>query len=116
MKTLLLDVVRWDLTVDVTGNIAVASEPYAIAQDAASAIRLFAGELWYDTRQGVPYWEQILGKSPPLALIKAKLEAAAMTVPEVVSAKCYISSFTNRGIKGQVQITDSRGQTSAASF
>ena len=45
MKTLLLTTDAWDLTVDVSGNIAVADEPLALAQDAASAIRLFAGEL-----------------------------------------------------------------------
>jgi len=116
MKTLLLDVVRGDLVVDIAGNIAVASDPYSIAQDAASAIRLFIGELWYDTSKGVTYWSQVLGHAPPMSLVKQKMVEAALTVPEVVSAQCFISSFSERGIKGQVQITDSRGQTSAASF
>jgi len=64
MDTLLLDLDNWDLTVDAAGNWAVASPPYAIAQDVASAIKTFQlqagpndpvlGECWYDnTRKSI---------------------------------------------------------------
>lgn len=115
--TLLLDPVTWDLTVDLNGNIAVASDGYALAQDAASAIRLFRAELWYDTTQGIPYFEKVLGQMPPLALLKAYFQAAALTVPGVASAKVFITSIgVNRIVTGQVQITNTQGQTSAATF
>lgn len=116
MDTLLLDTVEWDLVLDVNGNIAVASDPYSLAQDAASAIRLFQGELWYDTRQGVPYFQEILGKTPPLNLIKTKLTDAAKTVPGVVDAVCFITGIEERRLTGQVQVTDQAGVISAASF
>lgn len=115
--TLLLDTRLWDLVVDINGNIAKAAEPYALAQDAASAIKLFQGELWYNTAPGIPYWGEILGSSPPpFSLMKAKFEAAALTVPGVVEAKCVINSFTHRNISGQVQVTDTAGNISAAAF
>ena len=118
--TLALDPLSWDLTVDASGNIATFSDggtdPIGLAQDAASAIRLFQGELFYDTTQGVPYFAQILGKSPPVALLRAYFVAAALTVPGVVSAVCFISSITDRGLKGQVQVTDSNGNTATAAF
>lgn len=116
MRTLLLDIDTWDLVVDASGNIAVASEPYSLAQDAASAIKLFEGELYYDTTQGIPYFTQILGYSPPVSLMKAYFVAAAMTVPDVVSAKCFIAGMADRVITGQVQVTDAAGNVSAASF
>jgi hypothetical protein len=116
MQTLLLDVLQWDLVVDANGNIAVASDPYSLAQDAASAIRLFQGELLYDTTQGVPYFDQILGKLPPLALVKAKIVAAALTVPGVAAAACFISSFSGRTVHGQIQITTSTGVIATAGF
>lgn len=116
MKTLLLDTVTWDLAIDVLGNIAVASNPYALAQDAASAIRLFQGELWYDTEKGVPYWEQILGKSPTLSLIRSQFVEVALTVPEVKSAKCFISSVEGRVVSGQIQVTEDTGQTAVSNF
>jgi hypothetical protein len=114
--TLLLDTVAWDLVLDVYGNIAVATDPYSLAQDAASAIRLFQGELWYDTSQGVPYFLNILGRTPPLSLLRTRFEDAARTVPGVVSAKCVIAAVQGRMVTGQVQITDTNGRTATAGF
>lgn len=116
MDTILLDPDSWDMVIDAAGNIAMATQPYAIAQDVASACRLFSGELWYDAAKGVPYFEQILGKNPAISLIKAKEVEAALTVPNVTSAKCFISAFDNRGIQGQVQVTDSFGTSSTVTI
>jgi len=116
LSTMLLDRTTWDLVADASGNIAVAAPPYAIAQDAASAIKLFQGELWYDTTQGIPYFQQILGQLPSLALMKAQFVAAALTVPGTASAVCFISSIVNRKVSGQVQITDTSGTTTTAGF
>lgn len=112
-STMLLDTVSWDLCLDIFSNIAVAQPPYAVAQDAASAARLFLGELYYDTTQGVPYWQLILGQSPPIALMKAKWNAAALTVPGVQSSTTYIASWTHRAVAGQIQITDVTGRVTA---
>ncbi len=116
MNTLLLDTQIWDLCKDASGNIAMATAPYAIAQDVASAARLFAGELWYDSTQGVPYLADILGQPPPLQLMKAAFVAAAMTVPDVASATAFITGFANRVVTGQIQVTDVSGTSSVAAF
>lgn len=116
MDTLLLDLDMWDLVVDAAGNIAVASAPYSITQDVASACRTFLSEVYYDTTLGVPYSTQILGQAPSLSLLKSRLEAAALTVPGVATATCYISGITDRGVQGQVQITDTSGATSVATL
>lgn len=104
MDTLLLDQTTWDLTLDADGNIALASDPYSVAQDVASAIRLFAGELWYNTAKGVPYLARILGRFPPISLMKAEFEKAALTVPGVVGAQCAITALRNRTVTGTVTI------------
>lgn len=114
--TLYLDPQKWDLELDSAGNIAAAEAPYQLAQDAASAIRTFLGECYYDTTIGVPYWSQILGHWPPMELVKSQIAAAAMTVPGVIAAKVYIASLKDRKISGQVHITDSAGVVSAANF
>jgi hypothetical protein len=111
MATLLLDTKRWDIVTDASGNLAVATPPYSMAQDAASAIRLFQGELWYDTSQGVPYFQQILGKQPPLAVLKNAFATAATSVPNVVSAQTFISSINNRSVVGQTHLTTTAGTT-----
>jgi hypothetical protein len=109
MQTLLLDMLRWDLVLDAFGNIAVASEPYAQAQDVASAIRLFNGECYYDVTRGVRYFEDILGKTPPLPLLKSELTTAAQTVPGVTAAKAFIAVTPDRVVTGQVQCTSAAG-------
>jgi hypothetical protein len=114
--TLLLDTVTWDLAVDTAGNIAMATAPYALAQDAASAIRTFEGEVYFDVSLGIPYFTQILGYAPPISLMKAYFNEAALTVPGVVTSQCFITSWEDRVVQGQVQITDEDGNTSAASF
>lgn len=117
MNTLLLDLNTWDLVVDANGNIAMATNPYSLAQDAASAIKLFTGELYYDTTQGVPYFASILGKLPPISLIKNAFVNAALGVPEVVSAQAFLSSISpQRVLSGQVQVKSQSGQTAVTIF
>ncbi len=103
MASLMLDPQTLDLCVDVKGNIAVANEPYATAQDMACAIKLFKGELYYDTTQGVPYWQEIYGYWPPPAVIKTQFAFAAGTVPGVKDIVVTIQSVTNRTLYAQVQ-------------
>jgi hypothetical protein len=113
MNTLLLAQNTWDLTVDAIGNIAMAENPYAAAQDAASQCRLFRGELWYDQAQGIPYFEFILGRPPIPSLIKQYEQNACLLVPEVIAAICYIVDFNQRtrALSGQVQIELASGAT-----
>jgi hypothetical protein len=116
LDTLYLDPDAWDLALDASGNIAMASEPYSLAQDAASAVRTFQNEVYYDTTLGVPYFSELLNQMPPLSLLKSSLVTAAMTVPGVVSAQVFISGIADRVATGQVQVTDQNGIVSAASF
>lgn len=115
-NTVILDTEAWDMVIDSYGNIAMAEPPYALAQDVASAIKLFLGELWYDTSKGIPYFEEILGQFPPLSLMTGYLENAALTVPGVVSARCIINSYTDRGITGQVLFIDENGVENGINF
>lgn len=115
-NTLLLDIGAWDLVMDASGNIAMASAPYAIAQDVASAVRLFLGELWYDTKQGIPYWTQVLGKLPPASMLIELINQAALSVPDVVSCRTLITSFTARGVNGQIQFVDANNVSTVVDF
>lgn len=115
-NTLALDQTAWDLVLDAKGNIALASAPYAIAQDVASAVRTFTGECWYDTTKGVPYWQGILGERPSPQFLKNALNNAALAVPDVADAQTILISFTDRELTGQVQVIDTDGVASGVSF
>ncbi len=121
LSTLLLDRSTWDLCLDAGGNIAVASPPYSLAQDVATACRTVIGDVYYDTTLGIPYLGQsrgrnILGGFPPLSFLKQQLVAQALTVPGVTNPVCFISEFTDRAVSGQIQFVDSNGATQIASF
>lgn len=105
MTTLLLDRTAWDLCKDADGNIALASDPYATAQDVATAIRLFYGELWYDTTKGVQWFQDTLGKPLSAGLFKADMVNAALSVPNVASAVCSINSVSGRVLDASVVVT-----------
>lgn len=68
------------------GNIACATEPYQFAQDAASAIRTFRSECWYDATVGLPYWRNILGQLPAASFVQSEIMRAALTAPNITSA------------------------------
>lgn len=116
MNTLTLDKNTWDLVVDAKNNIGVSTDGIAIAQDVASAVKLFQGELWYNTSLGIPYFTQILGKGYSLPLVQQQIAEAALTVPGVVKSKAVISSFTNRLVAGAVFVIDTVGQTLNVTF
>ena len=113
--SLLLDLENWGLVVDAAGNIATCEEPYADAQDAACHVRLFSGELRYDKTQGVPYWRDILGKWPPLAVLKADLTFQALLATNVTDARVFITSWgKDRVVGGIVATTNASSKTSIA--
>ena len=118
-STLLLDQTEWDLVLDANGNIARADPPYALAQDVASAVRTFLGEVYYDTTQGI--WStdvngKTLGKLPPTALLVELINQTALTVPGVVTVQTFITSFKDRAVTGNIQFVDENNETHTVNF
>lgn len=96
--TWLLNPDTGDTCLDSSGNIATISGAAAVAQDVATQLSTFLGECWYDSTQGVPYWQQILGKLPPASLVASLLEAQALLVPDVVSATATIGGISTQSV------------------
>lgn len=116
MNTFLLDLTNWDLLTDSAGNLAVASDPWSVAQDVASAVRVFQSELWYHTNIGIPYFQQILGHLPPAALLKSLIAARAATVPGCNNPVVFLAALQGRTLTGQIQFTDSNGKPQIAAI
>lgn len=110
MDTLFLNPNTWDLSIDDEGNIALAKDPYAKAQDVASAVRLFKGELYYALEKGIPYFDETLGKKQSYSLYQYRLEQAALSVPDVVSAKANVKGGDGRILSGSISFTDKKGK------
>lgn len=109
--TMLLDRTGWDLATDAAGNWAVATEPYSQIQDAASAVRVFSQECYYDTSLGVPYFSQVLGRYQPTQILRARAQQAALTVPGVTAATALLVTNPNREMTGQIQIKSEAGSS-----
>lgn len=124
MKTWLLDTITWDICLDANGNWAIAEPPYALAQDVASAVRTFLGEVWFDDTLGIDWFGQFLGHTPQLTVLQEAIVNAALgAVPQtadvyVKSAVCVIQSFdpATREVVGQVQFIDSNGNSGAVAL
>jgi hypothetical protein len=116
MDTIFLNPDTWDWELDSSGNIKTATGGYALAQDAASEIKTFQGEIYYDTTRGIPYWQNVLGQFPPVSLLKAYFNQAALNVPEVVSAVSFIAGIQNRVVSGQCQVRNAAGTLKAVNF
>lgn len=116
MDSLLLDLDTWDLLVDADGNMAICSAPYAVAQDVACAVRTFKDELIFDLDAGIPYFDSILGHTPPLQLIQSVITKEALTVPEVSNARTIINKSNQGTISGEIQIIDIAGEEEGIGF
>jgi len=85
---LLLDPVTHDL--DLSGlNLHIAQDSQATAQRLKVRLKLFKGEWFLDTTQGIPYYQNILLKAPDLNLARSTLRTAISTVPHVTSIKTF---------------------------
>ena len=108
---------NWDLMVDASGNIAVITGPAAVAQNVASALKTFLGEVFFDTTMGVPYFQQILGQEYSLSLLQAQFNAQALSVSDVVDSETIINSIgSDRAVSGTVKFIDTTGQQNNAHF
>lgn len=107
MSTLFLDPDSWDLTLDASRSIALATYPYEQAQTVANACRLWRGEAPYNTNRGMPYDTAILGKQLPQRVLAGWYETEAVSVgcsPAVASAVAVLQ-YGNRALTGQIQCT-----------
>lgn len=117
MKTLFLMPETWDLALDASGNIAIATETYQQAQDIASACRVFVRDMYFNQNEGIPYLEEILGQGRyPLALYRKYLADAALTVSGVTSATVDLYIAEGRLLRGQIKFTNENNQTGVISL
>lgn len=90
-----LNPVEWDLTLDATGNLVFVTGADAVAQRVRSRLQFFRGEWFLDTRQGVPYFEDILVKNPRRELVVSLLREAILETPGVASITTFSLSIDN---------------------
>lgn len=106
----------WDLVLTPAGNLATVGEPVRQAQDVASRCRTFRGECVYAQDQGIPYFVDVLGKTPPDALVRDYMHSESLKVPGVQAARVTFAGLVGRKITGDIRIIDSEGNTQYVSI
>lgn len=118
--TLALVESTWDLDLDARGDLRTVGDAtpgtntgpgMRLAQDVASRVRAWRGEVWFNRQQGVDY-PRYLGQAPAMAQLRADFQSEALQVPLCASA---LADFTldraTRGVGGVLYLTDLNGYT-----
>lgn len=117
MDTLALNTTTWDLDVDAYGNWRTVGDATAqaqltgpgmrLAQDVATRCLSWAGEVYYDTTQGINY-PAILGTYPNLTLLQAAFNREALKVPlcQTALADFTFQAGAKRKLSGTLTVSD----------
>lgn len=87
-----LDPTTGDLDLS-TGTIVLFGGADAIAQRLLTRLKFFLGEWFLDTRQGMPYFQKILGQKRRRSLVDHIFKRAILTTPGVASVARLSQSF-----------------------
>lgn len=109
----------WDLDLDDQANLATVGDATAgevqtgpgmrLAQDVATRLRAWRGEVWFDTEQGIDY-PRYLGQAPSLVQLRADCQSEALLVPLCATALADLAlSRTDRQVGGTIYLSDLTG-------
>lgn len=99
---------KWDIFSDASGQIALVSGAYAIAQNAANAVKLFKNDAYLAQTRGIPHFEIELGKAPAIAapILRTRIRETVLNVNGVTGAEVDLTfDESGRVMGGEVQAT-----------
>lgn len=105
---------KWDISVDDAGNIATTKGAYAVAQNAANAIRLFTDDAYFNATKGIPHFDIELGKKPAVSqsMLTNRIKKAVMAINGTTGCESVLTyDAEGRIISGNVVITLDGGTT-----
>lgn len=105
MKTLSLTN-QWDLTLDEFGNIATKDGNNQIAQDVASSVRVFQGEMLFDIERGIRYNEPDKERET----LSFDLTREAKRIEGVVDALAVMNSLEQRELNATIYVQTDDGE------
>lgn len=112
---------EWDLGLDDQGNLgtfgdATSANPQTgpgmrLAQDVATRLRAWRGEVWFDTTQGIDY-PRYLGQAPSVIQLRADYQSEALLVPLCATALADLDlARPTRTVGGTLFLSDLTGYT-----
>lgn len=105
MKTIALDS-NWDIGIDSLGNLATLEANERLAQDVASSVRVFKGELPFDIERGVNYDKLDENRET----LNYEMNEQARLVEGVADSVVIFEDLQDRILKPVVYVTNEEGQ------
>ena len=107
----------WDITLNSDGKIKVATDAYAIAQNASNAVRLFRNDAYFNASKGIPHFDIELGHSrAAVPVIESQMKKAMLAVEGVADAVAVLEIDKDRVAGGSAYITLQSGESAEISL
>lgn len=91
VETDLNNPIAHDLFLDATGQLVLFStdDVDCIAQQLRVRFQFFKGEWFLDTRQGIPYFENVLIKNPSSGILETIFRRTILDTPGILSLESF---------------------------
>ena len=113
-RTLNLDRISWDLTLNGVGRIELVKDEYATAQNVSNESRLFVDDAYFIQDKGIPHFIIELGRRVSnTSVFNAYLRQAALRVSDVLEVQSVnVTSFdpTTRTFTGEITFITKEGE------
>lgn len=99
----------WDIELDDNGNFALKEGQEQIAQDVATAVKIYKGEYVFDINRGVPF-NDVLGERLNQALIQEYMNKEAKRINGVLNTTVIFNDFdSSRVLDYDILISTEQG-------
>lgn len=109
MSDLRIDPTTGDLDLS-SGTIELVTGAEAIGQNIRIRLQMFQGEWHLDERQGMPYFQLILGKKYPNAILAPLFQSAVLSVAGVVAVPYFRMTFEGRALSIDMKVQIDTGE------
>ncbi len=109
----------WDLSLDVSGNVALSKRSHAVAQNVANECRLFWGDAYFRNEDGIEWFPGQLGKPVNQAIVSGLLRKAAESVDgveRVTSIELRDLNSDSRTLRGVITFQTKWGTNEQVDF
>lgn len=111
MRTFLTDENN-DFVLGANGNLAIARDIEAIAQESRHHAATLRGEMIHSMDQGIAYFRDVFNKIPNLAQVEASLRRRILSIDDVVSITFLRAFISGETLKYEATIKTVYGEVS----
>ncbi len=94
-----------DLAIEANNLVILEDTVDLVVQKLRQRLKFFFGEWFLDRSEGIPYFQELLGKRPDPARIDAILKTEILDVPGVIELEEFETDFTGSSREASIRFT-----------